>query len=79
MVNLLRGLKSERELQLYLNSRLYVLGIDPRVWRKAQEDNPDPVNMIPTPMIGLESLKTRISWQQVLGLLCEPNPHYDCT
>lgn len=44
---------------------MYWLGIDPRVWSKAQEDNPDPRLMIPIPLVGPEALKSRIEWQEV--------------
>jgi len=42
-------------------------GIDPRVWRQAQEDNPDPVNMIPQAIVGLDALRARQEWQQVFN------------
>lgn len=42
-----------------------MLGIDPRVWKSAQEDNPDPFNMIPIPLLGPYELDHRIEAQQV--------------
>ncbi|ODM91325.1 DBH-like monooxygenase protein 1 [Orchesella cincta] len=39
-------------------------GMDVRVWKKAQEDNPDPENMIPFPLIGAEALKKRLDAQK---------------
>jgi hypothetical protein len=40
------------------------VGIDPRVWSKAQEDNPDSNSMIPIPLVGVDALKNRIEWQE---------------
>lgn len=35
------------------------------MWKKAQEDNPDPENMIPIPLLGPDALKNRLEAQQV--------------
>ncbi|GAB0087985.1 NUP54 [Sergentomyia squamirostris] len=39
-------------------------GIDPRMWRQAIEDNPDPTSLIPIPMIGFQELKWRTKCQE---------------
>lgn len=39
-------------------------GIDPRMWRQAIEDNPDPTRLIPVPMIGFQELKWRTKCQE---------------
>ncbi|CAL8068440.1 unnamed protein product [Orchesella dallaii] len=39
-------------------------GMDPRIWMKAIEDNPDPQNMIPVPIVGAEALKQRLEAQE---------------
>ena len=43
------------------------LGIDPRLWKQAQLDNPDPKKLIPVPMIGFKDLQTRIGRQSEQG------------
>jgi len=48
------------------NLRTILLGIDSRVWQQAQEDNPDPSCMIPTPLVGVEALRSRLDWQEVM-------------
>lgn len=53
---------SPEQLKRYLESPPD--GIDPRVWAKAQDDNPDRNTMTPTPLIGVEALKDRIDWQE---------------
>ena len=40
-------------------------GIDVRLWRQAQQDNPDPKKLIPVPMIGFRALSTRIKCQEM--------------
>jgi len=40
-------------------------GIDVRLWRQAQQDNPDPKKLIPVPMIGFRALNTRIKCQEM--------------
>ncbi len=50
---------------------IYISGIDPRVWRQAQEDNPDTESMIPAPIIGIDALKKRIHIQEVNHLKYE--------
>ncbi|XP_055676774.1 probable nucleoporin Nup54 [Lutzomyia longipalpis] len=39
-------------------------GIDPRMWRQAIEDNPDPSKLIPVPVIGFHELKWRTKCQE---------------
>jgi hypothetical protein len=48
---------------------LGILGIDPRVWQQAQEDNPDVNTMIPTSLVGVEALKSRLDWQEVITII----------
>ncbi|XP_050665364.1 probable nucleoporin Nup54 [Leptidea sinapis] len=48
-------------LQQYLNSP--PPGMDLRLWKQAQADNPDPENYIPVPMIGFTELKFRAQRQ----------------
>ena len=38
-------------------------GIDPRLWKQAQLENPDPKKFIPVPMIGFKTLQQRIAKQ----------------
>ncbi|XP_059613938.1 probable nucleoporin Nup54 [Phlebotomus argentipes] len=40
-------------------------GIDPRMWRQAIQDNPDPTRLIPVPVIGFQELKWRTKCQEV--------------
>jgi len=42
-------------------------GIDPKLWRQAQLDNPDPKSFIPVPMIGFKALQARIKCQDTLA------------
>uniref|UniRef100_A0A6B2EEZ4 Putative nuclear pore complex p54 component sc nup57 n=1 Tax=Phlebotomus kandelakii TaxID=1109342 RepID=A0A6B2EEZ4_9DIPT len=39
-------------------------GIDPRMWRQAIDDNPDPTRLIPVTMIGFQELKWRTKCQE---------------
>lgn len=39
-------------------------GIDPRMWRQAIADNPDPKKFIPVPLVGFNELKWRITCQE---------------
>ncbi|XP_068145639.1 LOW QUALITY PROTEIN: probable nucleoporin Nup54 [Drosophila tropicalis] len=39
-------------------------GVDPRMWRQANMDNPDSSKFIPVPMIGFGDLKWRVKWQE---------------
>lgn len=43
---------------------LYFLGIDPRLWKQAQLDNPDPEKYIPVPMIGFGEVRWRMKCQE---------------
>ncbi|KAL7300810.1 hypothetical protein TKK_0006376 [Trichogramma kaykai] len=38
--------------------------IDPRLWKQAQLDNPNPENYIPVPMIGFQQVKHRLKCQE---------------
>lgn len=39
-------------------------GIDPRMWRQAIADNPNPKMFIPLPLVGFNDLKTRLTSQE---------------
>ncbi|KAJ9577545.1 hypothetical protein L9F63_005918 [Diploptera punctata] len=39
-------------------------GIDPRLWKQAQLDNPNPEKYIPVPMIGFEEVRWRMKCQE---------------
>lgn len=52
---------STSQLQEYLKNPPF--GYDPRLWRQAQLDNPDPDNLIPLPLVGFETLKSRLEQQ----------------
>ena len=53
---------SEKEVKAYLETPPQ--GTDPRLWKQAQLDNPDPSKMIPVPLIGFKALQARISCQE---------------
>lgn len=55
-------LPDEDQLKEYLENP--PKGIDPRMWRQAKLDNPDPTKFIPVPMIGFNDLKWRIKCQE---------------
>ena len=40
------------------------VGIDPRLWKQAQLDNPDPEKYIPVPMIGFGEVRWRMKCQE---------------
>lgn len=42
----------------------FILGIDIRLWKQAQADNPDPDKYFPTPMIGFSEVKWRMRSQE---------------
>ncbi|KAJ6635578.1 putative nucleoporin Nup54 [Pseudolycoriella hygida] len=46
-------------------------GIDPRMWKQAKHDNPDPKKFIPVPIIGFSELNWRIKCQEA-----ETDIHY---
>lgn len=52
----------EDQLKQYLENS--PKGIDPRLWRQAINDNPDPSKFIPVPMVGFGDLKWRIKCQE---------------
>ncbi|CAB4069411.1 NUP54 [Lepeophtheirus salmonis] len=54
---------SKEQVKEYLDSP--PMGVDPRLWKQAQLDNPDPNKLIPVPMIGFKSLQQRIQCQEV--------------
>ena len=49
---------------LSLYTLLTVQGIDARLWKQAQLDNPSPKKLLPVPMIGFKSLQQRIRSQE---------------
>jgi len=53
---------SPEQVRLYLDIAPH--GIDPRVWIKAQQDNPNPSSMIPVPILGTQALKNKALWQE---------------
>ncbi|XP_030836901.1 nucleoporin p54 isoform X2 [Strongylocentrotus purpuratus] len=53
---------SQAQLEHYLQNP--PLGYDPRLWRQAQLDNPDPDRLIPVPLVGFDVIKTRLEYQQ---------------
>jgi nuclear pore complex protein Nup54 len=55
-------LPDEDQLKEYLESP--PKGIDPRMWKQAIDDNPDPQKFIPVPMVGFQDLKWRITCQE---------------
>lgn len=52
----------DEQLKQYLENS--PKGIDPRLWRQAIKDNPDPTKFIPVPMVGFGDLKWRIKCQE---------------
>lgn len=50
------------QLQEYLKNP--PSGIDPRIWKQAQEDNPNPDKFLPIPVIGFNQLKWRLQIQE---------------
>ena len=40
------------------------LGIDARIWEQAKLDNPDPMRMIPVPIVGFDELHQRLRLQE---------------
>jgi nuclear pore complex protein Nup54 len=44
--------------------RLLSVGIDPRLWKQAQLDNPNPEKYIPVPMIGFGEVRWRMKCQE---------------
>jgi len=40
-------------------------GVDARLWKQAQADNPNPDKLIPVPMVGFKALQTRTNAQEV--------------
>lgn len=40
------------------------LGIDPRLWKQAIQDNPNPDKFIPVPMIGFKEVRWRMQCQE---------------
>lgn len=55
-------LPDEEQLKQYMDNP--PKGIDPRMWHQAKLDSPDPVKLIPVPMIGFNELKNRIKCQE---------------
>jgi len=55
-------LPDEDQLKEYLENP--PRGVDPRMWRQANSDNPDPSKFIPVPMVGFNDLKWRVKCQE---------------
>lgn len=55
-------LPDEDQLKEYLENP--PKGIDPRMWKQAKLDNPDPAKFIPVPMMGFHELRWRIKCQE---------------
>ncbi|XP_034476416.1 probable nucleoporin Nup54 [Drosophila innubila] len=55
-------LPDEDQLKEYLENP--PRSVDPRMWRQANLDNPDPSQFIPVPMIGFSDLKWRVKCQE---------------
>ncbi|CAO1315005.1 unnamed protein product [Diamesa hyperborea] len=55
-------LPDEDQLKEYLE--VTPKGIDPRMWKQAIVDNPDPKRFIPVPLVGFNELKWRITCQE---------------
>ncbi|XP_038054996.1 nuclear pore complex protein Nup54-like [Patiria miniata] len=53
---------SEAQIDAYLSTP--PLGYDPRLWRQAKLDNPDPEKLVPVPMVGFHTLKSRLENQE---------------
>lgn len=51
-------LPDEDQLKEYLDNA--PKGIDPRMWKQAIQDNPDPTKLIPVPIIGFSEVHCRI-------------------
>ncbi len=57
---------TDDQVQEYLNTPPQ--GIDHRLWKQAQLDNPDPKRLLPVPMIGFRALQQRLQHQVRSGL-----------
>ncbi|KAH8347697.1 hypothetical protein KR084_000254 [Drosophila pseudotakahashii] len=55
-------LPDEDQLKEYLENP--PRGVDPRMWRQANSDNPDASKFIPVPMVGFSDLKWRVKCQE---------------
>ncbi|XP_044728605.1 probable nucleoporin Nup54 [Chrysoperla carnea] len=63
VIKLFANVKPDAEqIQEYLKSPPN--GIDPRIWKQAQEDNPNSTKYIPVPIIGFNNLKWRLQTQE---------------
>ena len=56
---------SDSDLKDYLENS--PKGIDPRLWKQAQDDNPNPKVYIPVPLLGFKSVMQRIKMQEDQG------------
>lgn len=43
------------------------IGVDPRLWKQAQLDNPSPKELLPVPLVGFKALQARIKRQEHQG------------
>ncbi len=64
---------SAAEVKEYLNAP--PKGIDPRLWKQAQMDNPDQKTLLPIPLIGFKALQQRILCQDTQSRLYQSRLH----
>lgn len=55
----------KEQLDEYLKNTPY--GVDPRLWKQAQLDNPDSKSLLPVPLVGFKALQSRIKRQEHQG------------
>merc|ERR1711962_238306 len=53
---------AEEQLEEYLKNTPY--GVDPRLWKQAQLDNPNSKKLLPVPLVGFKALQSRIKRQE---------------
>lgn len=58
---ILKAAPTPEQLKIYLDNPPN--GIDPLIWQQAKQDNPEPQNLVPVPMIGFKELQHRLKCQ----------------
>ena len=53
---------AKEQLEEYLKNTPY--GVDPRLWKQAQLDNPNSKKLLPVPLVGFKALQSRIKRQE---------------